>query len=344
MNASHAATDLGDGQHRAAWTPPMMPGHVTNRRPISSIDGARPSDAPVGISHAWREVIRRATQVAVTEATTCLQGESGTGKEVIARFIHQRSPRRRGPFIAINCAALPEQLLESELFGFERGAFTGAQQSKPGQMELASGGVLFLDEVTEMTAAAQAKFLRVLQEREFLRLGGTRPVRVNVRVIAATNRNLEDAVALGQFRADLYYRLNVFDIRIPPLRERRDDIPLLAAGFLREFRGATAELTPEASEALRRHDWPGNVRELRNVLERAAIVCEGQFIDIEHLSLAVREDRPRLSRTHLGDLERQAIEQVMREVDGNKVRAAKQLGITRTQLYGRLRKFRLHGV
>jgi transcriptional regulator with PAS, ATPase and Fis domain len=344
MKASHAAADLVDGQHRAAWTPTMMSGHVTNRRPISSIDGARSNDAPVGTSRAWREVIRRATQVAVTEATTCLQGESGTGKEVIARFIHQQSPRRRGPFIAINCAALPEQLLESELFGFERGAFTGAQQSKPGQMELASGGVLFLDEVTEMTPAAQAKFLRVLQEREFLRLGATRPVRVNVRVIAATNRNLEDAVALGQFRADLYYRLNVFDIRIPPLRERRDDILLLAAGFLREFRGTTAELTPEASEALCRHDWPGNVRELRNVLERAAIVCEGQLIDIEHLSLAVREDRPRLSSTHLGDLERQAIEQVMREVDGNKVTAARQLGITRTQLYGRLRKFGLQGV
>ena len=177
--------------------------------------------------------------MAATEATTCLQGESGTGKEVIARFIHQRSPRWRGPFIAINCAALPEQLLESELFGFERGAFTGAQQSKPGQIELATGGVLFLDEVTEMTPAAQAKFLRVLQEREFLRLGGTRPVRVNVRVIAATNRDLDDAVAQGDFRADLYYRLNVFDIRIPPLRERRDDILPLADSFLREFAGST---------------------------------------------------------------------------------------------------------
>src|ERR1700730_9576183 len=197
MNASHAAPDLGDGQHRAAWTPPMMPGHVTNRRPICSIDGARPSDAPVGTSHAWREVIRRATQVAVTEATTCLQGESGTGKEVIARFIHQGSPRWRGPFIAINCAALPEQLLESELFGFERGAFTGAQQPKPGQIELAAGGVLFLDEVSEMSPSAQAKFLRVLQEREFSRLGGTRVHKANVRVIAATNRELRDAVARG---------------------------------------------------------------------------------------------------------------------------------------------------
>ncbi len=343
MNACHAATDLGGTQHRTPWSPPVMSGYATNRRPSSAFDNLRSNDAPPGTSDAWCEVIRRATRVAATEATTCLQGESGTGKEVIARFIHERSPRRRGPFIAINCAALPEQLLESELFGFERGAFTGAQQSKPGQIELAAGGVLFLDEVTEMTPAAQAKFLRVLQEREFLRLGGTRPVRINVPVLAATNRNLKDSVSRGHFRCAPLYRLNVFDIRIPPLRERRDDILLLAAGFLREFCGATSGLTPQASEALCRHDWPGNVRELRNVLERAAIVCEGPFIDTDDLSLAVREDRPQLSSTDLGDLERQAIEQVMREVDGNKVKAAKRLGITRMQLYTRLRKLGLQG-
>jgi len=205
MNAPHVATALLDGRHHTPWASTMTSGQTTNRRPVSSIDDDRHIADPVGASDAWREVIRRAAQVAATEATTCLQGESGTGKEVIARFIHQLSPRSRGPFIAINCAALPEQLLESELFGFERGAFTGAQQSKAGQIELATGGVLFLDEVTEMTPAAQAKFLRVLQEREFLRLGGTRPVRVNVRVIAATNRDLDDAVAQGDFRADLYY-------------------------------------------------------------------------------------------------------------------------------------------
>src|ERR1700741_2848249 len=255
MNAPHAATALFDGRHHTPWASTMTSGQTTNRRAVSSIDDDRHIADPVGASDAWREVIRRAAQVAATEATTCLQGESGTGKEVIARFIHQLSPRSRGPFIAINCAALPEQLLESELFGFERGAFTGAQQSKPGQIELAAGGVLFLDEVTEMTPAAQAKFLRVLQEREFLRLGAPRPVRVDVRGIAATNGELDDAVAGGEFRPDLYYRLNVFDIRIPPLRERRADIPALAAGFLREF-GATAELTPEAVEDLRRHEWP----------------------------------------------------------------------------------------
>src|ERR1700741_1873940 len=285
MNAPYAATALLDGRHHTPWASTTTSGQTTNRRPVSSIDDDRRIADPVGASDAWREVIRRAAQVAATEATTCLQGESGTGKEVIARFIHQLSPRWRGPFIAINCAALPEQLLESELFGFERGAFTGAQQSKPGQIELAAGGILFLDEVTEMTPAAQAKFLRVLQEREFLRLGGTRPVRVNVRVIAATNRNLEDAVAHGEFRADLYYRLNVFDIRIPPLRERPDDILPLAAGFLREFADATAQLTPQAMEALCRHVWPGNVRELRNVLERALILCDGGLIDTKHLSL-----------------------------------------------------------
>ena len=339
MNAAHAAIDFVDPERHGTWTPAIVSGQTANRRPASSPDDGRHIDIPVGTSPAWWEVIRRATQVAATEATTCLQGESGTGKEVIARFIYQRSPRWRGPFIAINCAALPEQLLESELFGFERGAFTGAHQSKPGQIELAAGGVLFLDEVTEMTPAAQAKFLRVLQDREFLRLGGTRPVHANVRVIAATNRDLDDAVARGEFRADLYYRLNVFDIRIPPLRERRDDILPLATGFLREFAGAPAELTREAMEALRRHDWPGNVRELRNVLERALIMCDGPSIDAEHLSLRPRKDAPLSSITDLETLEKKAIARAMRDTDGNKVRAAKQLGISRMQLYTRLRKF-----
>src|SRR5258708_9335339 len=182
----------------------------------------------VGQSATWKEVLKHATQVAATQATVLLQGDSGTGKEVVARFIHRASPRRNGPFVAINCAALPETLLESELFGYERGAFTGAYHSKAGQIELASAGVLFLDEVSEMSPAAQAKFLRVVQEREFRRLGGTRLLKTNARVIAATNRDLRAAMESGSFREDLYYRLRVFDIRIPPLRERRGDIALLA--------------------------------------------------------------------------------------------------------------------
>ena len=208
----------------------------------------------VGESAEWREVLRKATQVATTDTTVLITGESGTGKEVVARFIHAASARKSGPFVALNCAALPEQLLESELFGYERGAFTSAQQAKPGQVELASGGVLFLDEVTEMSLSAQAKFLRVLQEREFQRLGGTRLLKANIRVIAATNRDLRKAVERGDFREDLFYRLGVFDIQIPPLRERPSDIVPLSETFLQEigrsFGRPPAGLTREARQAL----------------------------------------------------------------------------------------------
>jgi transcriptional regulator with PAS, ATPase and Fis domain len=314
--------------------------HVMTRRVVSIDDGYR-SHTAVGVSPGWRDVLKRAGRVAATETTTCLQGESGSGKEIVARFIHNASPRRRGPFVAINCAALPEQLFESEIFGFERGAFTGAQQAKPGQIELAAGGVLFLDEVTEMTLMAQAKFLRVLEEREFLRLGGTRPVKANVRVIAATNRDLASAVAEGKFREDLYYRINVFDIRIPPLRERREDILLLADTFLESVMRLNgipqSGLSPEAKAALVSHGWPGNVRELRNVIERAAIVCDDGMIQPIHLSL--RGHSP--DTIHLSDIERSAIERVLHEVTGNKLRAARKLGISRTQLYTRLRKYGL---
>src|SRR5262245_1993869 len=306
----HAAHIVLDRDREEVFRPAMREGS----RSISQIDKLASGDMWIGTSPQWREVLKRAGQVAATETTTCLQGESGTGKEVIARFIHQQSPRRRGPFIAINCAALPEPLLESELFGFERGAFTGAQQLKPGQIELASGGVLFLDEVTEMTPTAQAKFLRVLQEREFLRLGGTRPMRANIRVIAATNRDLRAAVATGRFRADLYYRIHVFDIRIPPLRERRDDIPMLVTSFLREFNhasGQVAELAPDAMHALVNYEWPGNVRELRNVLERATILCEDGSIRARDLSLWPTE-LTHGDTTDLSELERRAVERALR--------------------------------
>jgi transcriptional regulator with GAF, ATPase, and Fis domain len=301
----------------------------------------------IGESAGWRDVLKKATQVAVTETTVLLTGESGTGKEVVARLVHGASVRKDGPFVAINCAALPEQLLESELFGYDRGAFTGALQAKPGQIELAAGGVLFLDEVGEMSLPAQAKFLRVLQEREFQHLGGTRLLKANVRVVAATNRDLRKAVERGSFREDLFYRLQVFDIRIPPLRERRPDILLLCEAFLAEighsFGRPPAGLTREAKEMLLAHDWPGNVRELRNALERAAILCEGGLITPQHLSLHVKAATASAARpvTDLNVLERQTIEHVMRDAGWNKSLAARRLGLSRTQLYVRLRKYAL---
>jgi transcriptional regulator with PAS, ATPase and Fis domain len=301
----------------------------------------------IGHSREWTTVLKKATQVAATDTTALVQGESGTGKEVVARFIHRASPRKDGPFIAINCAALPEQLLESELFGYERGAFTGAHQSKVGQIELASNGVLFLDEISEMSLSAQAKFLRVLQEREFHRLGGTRPIKANVRVIAATNRRLHKAVEQGAFREDLYYRLQVFEIAIPPLRDRMSDVLPLADAFLqdvaRSFGRPVAGLTAEGKRALLEYRWPGNVRELRNALERAAILSEGGLIAPQHLLLPTKPPFATAETTDLNEVERQTIRHVMRETRGNKSRAARRLGLTRTQLYGRLRKYGLEG-
>ena len=299
----------------------------------------------VGESVEWREVLRKATQVAATHTTVLITGESGTGKEVVARFIHAASVRKSGPFVALNCAALPEQLLESELFGYERGAFTSAQQAKPGQVELASGGVLFLDEVSEMSLSAQAKFLRVLQEREFQRLGGTRLLKANIRVIAATNRDLRKAVERGDFREDLFYRLGVFDIQIPPLRERPSDIVPLSETFLQEigrsFGRPAAGLTREARQALLQYEWPGNVRELRNVLERAAILCDGAPIGTSHLTLRSAAKALRNDTTDLGAIERTTIAKVLQECRGNKSKAARRLGVSRTQLHLRIRKYRL---
>jgi transcriptional regulator with GAF, ATPase, and Fis domain len=300
----------------------------------------------VGESAEWTDVLKKATQVAATDTTVLLTGESGTGKEVVARFIHRASGRKTGPLVALNCAALPEQLLESELFGYERGAFTSAQQSKPGQIELAAGGVLFLDEVSEMSLGAQAKFLRVLQERDFQRLGGTRMIKANIRVVAATNRDLRKAVDRGDFREDLFYRLQVFDIRIPALRERPADILPLSETFLQEigksFGRPPGGLTKDAREALLGHDWPGNVRELRNALERAAILAEGGLIHSQHLALENRSKPIATQATSdLGTVERETIARVLRETRWNKSKAAKRLGVSRTQLYVRMRKYGL---
>jgi transcriptional regulator with PAS, ATPase and Fis domain len=302
----------------------------------------------VGNSYQWHDVLKKATRVAATDTTVLLTGESGTGKEVIARFIHRASPRSKSPFVALNCAALPEQLLESELFGYERGAFTSAHQAKPGQIELASGGVLFLDEVSEMSLSAQAKFLRVLQEREFQRLGGTRILKANIRVVAATNRDLRTAVERGAFREDLFYRLQVFDIPIAPLRERPEDILPLSDLFLaqiaRSFAHPPANLSDDARAAVRDYHWPGNVRELRNALERAAILCEDGLIRSEHLGLqsaTVPSSPAAADSTDLASLESQAIARMLRECLWNKAKAAQRLGLTRTQLYHRIQKYGL---
>jgi Nif-specific regulatory protein len=320
----------------------------------------------VGGSKPWRQVLTQATQVAAADTTVLLLGESGTGKEVVARFVHRGSSRKNGPFVALNCAALPDQLLEAELFGYERGAYTGAVQSKPGQLEQASGGTLFLDEVGEMSLAAQAKFLRVLQEREFQRLGGTRVLRTDARIVAATNRDLQKAIGNSQFREDLYYRLNVFAIRLPPLRVRRDDVLALSEAFLAEIgRGlgrAPAGISRDARKLLMDYHWPGNVRELRNILERAAILCDGGLITAEHLAFNVslpamsptvaqtstRDESPPpavpaapSSAADLQALERGMIADALRNARYNKSRAAKELGLTRHQLYIRMRKYGL---
>ena len=336
---------------------------------IQELDARTGYRRVIGESPSWRQVLKQATQVAATDTTALLLGESGTGKEVVARFVHRASQRNNGPFVALNCAALPEQLLEAELFGYERGAFTGATQSKPGQLEQAAGGTLFLDEVGEMSLPAQAKFLRVLQEREFQRLGGTRVLRTDARIVAATNRDLQKAVANGQFREDLFYRLNVFAIRLPPLRDRADDILPLTQAFLNEFGRAFANppagISREAKQMLLAYHWPGNIRELRNILERAAILCDGGLITGDHLALpgapasplaspppAVPQGVARAAAAStpspgegagrdLQSVERAMIEQALQNARFNKSKAAKELGLTRHQLYIRMRRYGL---
>jgi two-component system NtrC family response regulator len=325
---------------------------ATLARELEARSGAR---RVIGSSRPWKDALAQAARVAHTETTVLLTGESGTGKEVVARFIHHGSPRSRGPFIAINCAALPDHLLESELFGHERGAFTGAVAAKPGRIEQANGGVLFLDEVGEMSPAVQAKVLRVIEQREFLRLGGTRLMHADIRVIAATNRNLKDAIAHGEFREDLYYRLGVFEIALPPLRERPEDILELADAFLVEIGGTVgrppAGIVRDARDQLLAYHWPGNVRELRNAIERAVILADGGAIRGEHLPFAspVQPQKPAdatvgplpAGGVNLEDIERSLVVRALTQARHNKTRAAKLLGLTRAQLYSRIEKYGL---
>ncbi|MGH7302055.1 MAG: sigma 54-interacting transcriptional regulator [Candidatus Rokuibacteriota bacterium] len=320
-----------------------------------SLDERYGFDRIIGRSPVLRAALARAAKVAPTETTVLITGESGTGKEVVARAIHQASGRAEGPFLAVNCAALPEALLESELFGHERGAFTGADRQKPGRFELAAGGTLFLDEVAEMTPPVQAKLLRVLQEREFQRVGGTVTLKTDARVIAATNRDLEQAVSTGRLREDLFYRLNVFAVPLPPLRERGDDVLLLADHFVRAlgFRMGKGEagLSRDAREALLAHRWPGNIRELQNAVERALIVSDGGLITAAELGIVARApaDAGSSARsastlppaTSLAESERRMVADALAKARGNKSRAAKALGLTRAQLYTRMKRFGL---
>jgi Nif-specific regulatory protein len=308
----------------------------------------------VGESEAMRRVYQFIARVAPTDSTVLIRGESGTGKELAAQAVHQNSPRRERPFVAINCAALTETLLESELFGHERGAFTGALVQKKGKLEVADGGTLFLDEVGEMAPVLQAKLLRVLQQREFERVGGTRTIRVDVRVVAATNRDLEEAVRAGTFRQDLYYRLNVVSFEMPPLRERREDIPLLAsyfaAKYAAKFKRRVTGLSPEARECLTGYDWPGNVRELENAIERAVVLGSTERVLPEDLPENVLEAEPSAGTAHpavtkyhdaLREAKKQLILRAIEQSGGSFTEAARALGVHPNYLHRLIRNLNL---
>jgi DNA-binding NtrC family response regulator len=305
---------------------------------------------PIGQSPAFDEVLKVARSVAPTESTVLLQGESGVGKEVFARLLHQLSNRADGPFVTINCGALPEQLLESELFGHVKGSFTGAIRDKDGMFKVAQGGTFFLDEVGETSLSIQVKLLRVLQEREIIPVGATTPEKVNVRIIAATNKDLEKEVARGAFRQDLFYRLNVIPLRIPALRERREDIPLLIDHFLtkRGFEKGRERITKKAMDALLAYHWPGNVRELENVLERLMILHGTGKIDFDSLPEKIQLGEPKTlvseappATPTMELIEKAYIKWVLETTEGNKARAAEILGIDTSTLYRKIDRYGL---
>jgi two-component system, response regulator FlrC len=324
------------------------------------------SPGVVATDPASREMFTMAQRVAQTDATVLLTGESGVGKEVVARFIHRNSARRDGPFVAINCAAIPDTLLEATLFGYEKGAFTGAQQAQAGKFEQAEGGTLLLDEVTEMPMGLQAKLLRVLQEREVERVGGKKPVQLNIRIVATSNRDMAEAVAKGVFREDLFYRLNVFPVAIPALRQRREDIVAIARHFVVDHGGrlgrSGVSLSPAAEAALAAHNWPGNVRELENVIQRALILSTGSSIGPEHLNLVpkvfaeapVAAAQPVVVEPgkllevekradNMKDLERDHILRTLAEVGGSRKQAIERLGISERTLRYKLQQYRDEG-
>ena len=339
------------------------------RASISASCLRRPSTGPkqealhafdhiVSVSPQMQLVKRLAGEVAVTDATVLITGESGTGKELFARAIHAASPRSKGPFLALNCAGIPEPLLESELFGYQRGAFTDAKHAKPGKFQLAAGGTLFLDEIGEMSLPAQAKLLRVLEDHVVDPLGDTHSVKVNIRVIAATNEDLPAQIKAGRFRLDLFYRLNVYQLRLPPLRERPDDIAPILRSFLdhaREHHGCRIQgIAPEALALLERHDWPGNIRELHNVVEGLTITCKSQLIQPDHLPPLFRTAKASASsvmpteKTSLlafglsfQEMEKKILEEALRKAAGNVSEASRLLKITRNTLRYRMAKYHL---
>lgn len=307
----------------------------------------------VGESKKMRDLFEVLALAAHSHATILIIGESGTGKELIANAIHKNSPRADKPFIKVNCAALPENLLESELFGHEKGAFTGAASRRMGRFELANSGTIFLDEIGDMSPATQAKILRVIQEGEFERLGGEKTVKVDVRSIAATNKDLKEQVHLGNFRKDLYFRLSVVPVNIPPLKDRKEDIPLLAEHFVKQYSEKNQRLikgfSPMAMDLLMRYSWPGNVRELENCVERAVIMCREQFITPEELPIAIQslveKDEPKQIGVQPGhtlqEVEKEMILTTLEQTNGNRTKAAEILGITRQTLQNKLKEYKI---
>ena len=309
-----------------------------------------PEDTLIGASAKMLSVYKSIALVAESKTTVLIQGESGTGKELVARAIHGKGPRARAPFLAVNCGALTETLLESELFGYVRGAFTGAAADKEGFLHAARGGTLFLDEISETSPALQVKLLRVLQQEEYTPVGGTKSLATDVRVIAASNQNLESLVAEGRFRKDLYYRLNVVTIVVPPLRGRPEDIPKLIAHFVRRMRAVSApRLSARALDRLIAYPWPGNVRELENTIERLALFSRGRTIEAEDLPEKFREAKPKVEESlfeglpTLDEIEKRYLVHVLGRVEGNRTRAAEILGIDRRTLYRMLERFGIGG-